>query len=424
MAQVLQAIRGMSDVLPQDATYWRYLESQLIQLASSYGYQEIRFPIVEQTALFKRSIGEATDIVEKEMYTFEDRNGDSLTLRPEGTAVCVRAGIEHGLLYNQIQRLWYLGPMFRHERPQKGRYRQFHQFGIEAFGMSGADIEAEIILLSADLWQRLGLQAKLQINSLGSAEDRARYRQCLVDYFTAHQAELDEDSQRRLTTNPLRILDSKNPAMQAMLAKAPVLSDSLSEASAQQFQQLCQLLDRAGVQYEINPRLVRGLDYYNGCVFEWVTDQLGAQSAICSGGRYDSLVELLGGKPTPAVGFALGIERVIALLQQVRPLEPEAVDAYVVLAGEAAEQQGLLLAQQWRQQSGCSVLVNCGGGSIKSQFKRADKSGAKVALVIGDNELAAQTVAVKFLREEQPQKELSWSEVVEFLKKNKGAPHD
>lgn len=419
MAQVLQAIRGMSDVLPQDATYWRYLESQLIQLASSYGYQEIRFPIVEQTALFKRSIGEATDIVEKEMYTFEDRNGDSLTLRPEGTAVCVRAGIEHGLLYNQIQRLWYLGPMFRHERPQKGRYRQFHQFGIEAFGMPGADIEAEIILLSADLWQRLGLQdyAKLQLNSLGSADDRARYRQCLVDYFTAHHAELDEDSQRRLTTNPLRILDSKNPAMQAMLAKAPVLSDSLSEASAQQFQQLCQLLDRAGIQYEVNPRLVRGLDYYNGCVFEWVTDQLGAQSAICSGGRYDSLVDLLGGKPTPAVGFALGIERVIALLQQARPLEPEAVDVYVVLAGEAAEQQGLLLAQQWRQQSGCSVLANCGGGSIKSQFKRADKSGAKVALVIGDNELAMQTVAVKFLREEQPQKELSWSEVAEFLKK-------
>lgn len=418
MAQVLQAIRGMSDVLPQDATYWRYLESQLIQLASSYGYQEIRFPIVEQTALFKRSIGEATDIVEKEMYTFEDRNGDSLTLRPEGTAVCVRAGVEHGLLYNQIQRLWYLGPMFRHERPQKGRYRQFHQFGLEAFGMSGADIEAEIILLSADLWQRLGLQgyAKLQLNSLGSAEDRARYRQCLVDYFTAHHAELDEDSQRRLTTNPLRILDSKNPAMQAMLAKAPVLSDSLSEASAQQFQQLCQLLDRAGVEYEINPRLVRGLDYYNGCVFEWVTDQLGAQSAICSGGRYDSLVELLGGKPTPAVGFALGIERVIALLQQARPLEPEAVDVYVVLAGEAAEQQGLLLAQQWRQQSGRSVLVNCGGGSIKSQFKRADKSGAKIALVIGDNELAAQIATVKFLREEKPQVELPWSDVAGFLK--------
>lgn len=414
---LIQAIRGMSDILPTDTPYWRYLERHLFEIASSYGYQEIRLPIVEQTTLFKRSIGEATDIVEKEMYTFEDRNGDSLTLRPEGTAVCVRAGIEHGLLYNQIQRLWYLGPMFRHERPQKGRYRQFHQFGIEAFGMPGADIEAEIILFSARLWEILGCkeQLTLQINSLGSSEARLAYKQRLVDYFTAHKQDLDEDSQRRLTTNPLRILDSKNPHMQALLAKAPTLTESLDELSRQSFNRLRHLLDAANIAYEINPRLVRGLDYYNGMVFEWLTDQLGAQSAVCSGGRYDALVELLGGKSTPAVGFALGMERVIALLQQKQTLQ-ESIDVYVILLGETAEEKGLLLAEQWRLKSPeLRFLVNCGGGSFKNQLKRADKSGARWAFILGDDEIQNKQVLVKFLREEREQMRLLWDETATFF---------
>jgi len=408
----------MSDVLPSQTLLWSHLEKQLMKIAAGYGYQEIRFPIVERTALFKRSIGEATDIVEKEMYTFEDRNGDNLTLRPEGTASCVRAGLEHGLLYNQIQRLWYLGPMFRHERPQKGRYRQFHQFGVEAFGISGADIDAEIIFLSARIWQALGLQDKvvLQLNSLGSSEARAAYRKQLVAYFSAHATMLDEDSQRRLHTNPLRILDSKNPAMQELIAQAPMLTDCLDEASALHFKQLCQLLDSAGISYEINPRLVRGLDYYGGMVFEWVTDQLGAQSAVCSGGRYDILVELLGGKATPAVGFALGMERVIALLEMV--LTPEQkIDAYLILVGDAAEQKGLILAEQWRTQlPKLRLLVNCGGGSFKTQFKRADKSGARLAIILGENELQSGHVSIKFLREEREQLTAPLHEVTSLLK--------
>jgi histidyl-tRNA synthetase len=413
---LIQAIRGMSDILPIDTSYWRHVERHLVATALCYGYQEMRFPIVEQTALFKRAIGEATDIVEKEMYTFADRNGDSLTLRPEGTACCVRAGIEHGLLYNQIQRFWYLGPMFRHERPQKGRYRQFYQFGIEAFGIPGPDIEAEIILLSHRLWQLLGIAklTHLEINSLGSAEARLAYRQQLVDYFTAHQSILDEDSLRRLTTNPLRILDSKNPAMQALIHNAPTLAASLDTASAQSFDRLRYLLDQAGINYQVNPRLVRGLDYYNGLVFEWVTDQLGAQSAICSGGRYDSLVELLGGKPTPAVGFALGMERVIALLQQQTILQ-ESADIYLILVGEKAEQQGLLLAEQWRNNTPLRFMVNCGGGNFKSQFKRADKSGARLAFILGDDEVATETVSVKYLREEKPQISVKWHQLTEFL---------
>lgn len=416
-APLIQAIRGMSDTLPTDAVYWRYLERCLVETASSYGYQEIRFPIVEQTTLFKRSIGEATDIVEKEMYTFTDRNGDSLTLRPEGTAVCVRAGIEHGLLYHQIQRLWYLGPMFRHERPQKGRYRQFHQFGIEAFGMPGADIEAEIILFTNRIWEILGCkeQLKLQINSLGSSAARATYKQHLINYFTAHKNILDEDSERRLTTNPLRILDSKNPDMQALIANAPTLTESLDEASAQAFTRLQHLLTAAKINYEINPRLVRGLDYYNGMVFEWVTNQPGAQNAVCSGGRYDVLVELLGGKPTPAVGFALGMERVIALLQQNITLQ-ESADVYVILVGETAEEKGLLLADQWRREfPALRFIVNCGGGNFKSQFKRADKSGARFAFILGDHEMQQEIVSVKFLREEQEQIEVAWGEIKTLL---------
>jgi histidyl-tRNA synthetase len=413
---LIQAIRGMRDILPTEATYWRHLERHFLETVFSYGYQEIRLPIVEQTALFKRGIGEDTDIVEKEMYTFADRNGDSLTLRPEGTAVCVRAGIEHGLLYHQIQRLWYAGPMFRHERPQKGRYRQFHQFGVEAFGMEGADIEAEIILLSARLWARLGFlpAVTLQINSLGAPEARAAYRTRLVDYFTAHKAQLDEDSTRRLMTNPLRILDSKNPDMQALIAQAPVLTESLDAPSAKTFHRLRHLLDQANIAYEINPRLVRGLDYYNGMVFEWVTDKLGAQSAICSGGRYDALVELLGGKPTPAVGFALGVERVIALLQDVLALE-ESADVYLILVGEVAEEKGQMLAEQWRTTSSLRFITNCGGGSFKTQFKRADKSGARVAFILGENEMATQTISIKFLREEKEQVSVSWDLVGKFL---------
>lgn len=421
---VIQAIRGMSDTLPDESGYWRYFEQHLRDIASAYGYQEIRFPIVEQTSLFKRSIGEATDIVEKEMYTFADKNGDSLTLRPEGTAGCVRACIEHGLLYNQIQRLWYLGPMFRHERPQKGRYRQFHQFGIEAFGMPGADIEAEIIFISARIWQALGLESQciLQLNSLGSAAARAIYREQLVDYFTQHHSQLDADSQRRLTSNPLRILDSKNPDMQALIAAAPTLLSCLDVESHQQLERLKRILDKANIAYEINPRLVRGLDYYNGMVFEWVTDQLGTQNAICSGGRYNSLVELLGGKPTPAVGFALGMERVIALLQKNTELENH-LDAYVIAVGETAEEQSLLLAEQWRRECpDWRIGVNCGGGNFKSQFKRADKSGARLALILGADELTSQTVSVKFLREERSQQSLMWGEVAGFLRTSQSEP--
>jgi histidyl-tRNA synthetase len=413
---LIQAIRGMRDILPAETIYWRHIERHLLETASSYGYQELRLPIVEQTALFKRSIGEATDIVEKEMYTFADRNGDSLTLRPEGTAVCVRAGLEHGLLYNQIQRLWYAGPMFRHERPQKGRYRQFHQFGIEAFGMAGPEIEAEIILFCARIWALLGLTSTmtLQINSLGTSATRQLYRQHLVDYFTAHQADLDEDSQRRLTTNPLRILDSKNTEMQALIAQAPTLIDTLDDDSARSFHRVCSLLDQAGISYEINPRLVRGLDYYNGLVFEWVTDKLGAQSTVCAGGRYDSLVELLGGKGTPAIGFALGMERLVALLQDTQTLE-EPADVYVILVGEAAEAKGLLLAETWRNLSPLRFITHCGGGSVKSQFKRADNSGARLAFIIGEDEIAAQTVSIKFLKEKKEQVHIGWDAVKSYL---------
>jgi len=405
LSQNIQAIRGMRDILPLENRYWRHLENCLLNVASAYGYREIRLPLLEQTALFERSIGGATDIVEKEMYTFPDRNGDSLTLRPEGTAGCVRACIEHGLLYNQIQRLWYWGPMFRHERPQKGRYRQFYQFGVEAYGMPGPDIDAEIIFMSAKILELLNLRGSvtLQLNSLGSKAARAQYREQLVAYFSAHPTQLDEDSRRRLTTNPLRILDSKNPDMQALIAAAPLLTECLDEVSAQHFTQLRYLLDTAGIAYQINPRLVRGLDYYGGLVFEWITDELGAQSAVCSGGRYDVLVELLGGKPTPAVGFALGMERIVALLETRLQLT-DPLDAYLILVGQLAEEQGLILAEQWRRElPELRLQVNCGGGSFKNQFKRADKSGARLAFILGQDEIESQTVSVKFLREERPQ---------------------
>lgn len=404
----LQAVRGMNDILPSETPYWQALETTFREVLAGYGYQEIRFPIVEKTELFKRSIGEVTDIVEKEMYTFEDRNGESLTLRPEGTAPCVRAGIQHGLLHNQAHRLWYSGPMFRHERPQKGRYRQFHQVGVEAFGMSGPDLDAELILMTARLWKRLGLNGlELQLNSLGTSEARVAYREKLVAYFEAHKEKLDEDSLRRLTSNPMRILDSKNPELSGVIDNAPKLTEFLDEESRKHFDDLCKLLDEAGIVYRVNPCLVRGLDYYTRTVFEWVTDQLGAQGTVCAGGRFDGLVEQLGGNPVPAAGFALGLERLLELVQD--QLSPANLPhAYLVLMGDAAQASGLLLAEQLRDAvPGLRLLVHCGGGSFKSQFKKADNSGAEVALILGDDEVANQQVGVKFLREDVAQKTLA-----------------
>jgi histidyl-tRNA synthetase len=401
MANSIQAIRGMNDILPDQTPAWQYLEDSVRAVLHAYGYREIRLPILEKTELFKRSIGEVTDIVEKEMYTFEDRNGDSLTLRPEGTAGCVRAGIEQGLLYNQQQRLWYMGPMFRHERPQKGRYRQFHQIGVEVFGMAGPDIDAELILMTARIWRRLGIRdVRLQLNSLGTLEARGRYREALVGYLEQHRASLDEDSLRRLSSNPLRILDSKNPALQAVIEGAPRLADYLDEESRQHFARLCALLDAAGLDYELNPRLVRGLDYYGKTVFEWVTTRLGAQGTVCAGGRYDVLVEFLGGRPTPAVGFAMGIERLIALLEESGVAFPsQAPHVYIVTVGERAEAHGLVLADRLRDAlPELRVLLNGGGGNFKNQFKRADKSGARLALILGDSELDAGQVGIKPLR--------------------------
>jgi len=414
MAKTLQAVRGMNDILPGESSSWQYLEDTLREVVHAYGYQEIRLPLLEKTELFKRSIGEVTDIVEKEMYTFDDRNGDSLTLRPEGTASCVRACMQHGLLHNQVQRLWYAGPMFRHERPQKGRYRQFHQIGIEAFGMDGPDIDAEIIFMSARMWERLGLSGTvLQINSLGTPASREDYRAALVTYLRAHESGLDEDSLRRLQSNPLRILDSKNPDMQALIEAAPQLPDYLDDESRLHFARLCALLDAAGVAYEVNPRLVRGLDYYSKTVFEWVTDQLGAQGTICAGGRYDGLVEYLGGKPTPAFGFAIGLERLLALLEAGNAKIPVShPHVYLVLNGQQAVQHGMVFAEQLRSTlPGLRLQTNCGNGSFKSQFKRADRSDAGIALVMGDDEVAAGTVVLKSLRHETEQETLSQQQV-------------
>ncbi len=406
---MIQAVRGMNDILPGDTPYWQQLEAEIRAVLAQYGYREIRFPIVEKTELFKRSIGEVTDIVEKEMYTFEDRNGDSLTLRPEGTACCVRAGIQHSLLTNQqVQRLWYMGPMFRHERPQKGRYRQFNQVGVETFGMHGPDLDAELILMSARLWQRLGLDGLvLQINSLGTAEARAVYREKLVAYFNQHREQLDTDSLRRLESNPLRILDSKNPQIRALVEAAPKLSAYLDEESREHFATLCGLLDAAGLRYTVNPCLVRGLDYYSRTVFEWVTDRLGAQGTVCAGGRFDVLVEQLGGKPAAAAGFAIGLERLLELVRE--QLQPQYLPhAYLVLVGQAAQAQGLVLAERLRDaQPGLRLVTHCGGGSFKSQFKRADKSGAQVALVLGEDEVAQGTVGLKYLRENREQETVS-----------------
>jgi histidyl-tRNA synthetase len=417
VARVIQAIRGMNDVLPPETLLWSKIEELLRTIASQYGYKEIRFPIAESTDLFVRTIGEATDIVEKEMYTFKDRNNESITLRPEGTACCVRAGIEHGLLYNQIQRLFYLGPMFRHERPQKGRYRQFHQFGVEVYGLPGPDIDVEVLLLAARIWQKLNISDKLelQINSLGNAEARNAYRESLVAYCQKHFEQLDDDSKRRLVTNPLRILDSKNPEMQELLQAAPTLLNHLDKESQTHFNHVCSLLDAVGIKYKINPRLVRGLDYYNLTVFEWVTTELGAQGAVCAGGHYDTLVASMGGKATPAIGFALGLERLIALAQQSFPIAKQPL-IYLVLLGDKTTSKGMQLAEQIRDQLAVAVEVNCNGGSLSTQLKRADKSGAEFALILGDTEMDHEEVIMKFLRSEREQAQVKNIALVAFLK--------
>jgi len=422
VSKPLQAIRGMNDILPEQTPLWRYFEGAVASLLDGYGYKQMRMPIVEFTELFKRSIGEVTDIVEKEMYTFEDRNGDSLTLRPEGTAACVRAVLEHGLSGGgQTQKLWYIGPMFRHERPQKGRYRQFHQIGVEVFNIDGPDIDAELIVLTWRLWGLLGIRdaVKLELNSLGTSAARAVYRDALVEFLTAHADQLDEDSRRRMSSNPLRVLDSKSPETQAVLVNAPKLADYLDDESRVHFEGLKARLDAAGVPYVINPKLVRGLDYYSKTVFEWVTDQLGSQGTVCAGGRYDGLVEQMGGKPTPGVGFAMGIERLVLLLETLGKVPAEiarTVDIYLCAFGEPAELAALALSERLRDQlPNLRLQVNAGAGSFKSQFKKADKSGALFALILGEDELAQQVVGCKPLRGQGEQQSIAWSALADHL---------
>nr|WP_286675001.1 histidine--tRNA ligase [Pseudomonas subflava] len=411
----MQAIRGMNDILPEQTPAWRYLERSFAELLDGYGYSEIRLPILEFTELFARGIGEGTDVVDKEMYTFLDRNGESLTLRPEGTAGCVRAVLEHGLSGGgQVQKLWYTGPMFRYEKPQKGRYRQFHQIGVEVFNLPGPDIDAELIILTWRLWQKLGMAdaVTLQLNTLGSSEARARYREALVAFLQDRFDQLDEDSQRRMTTNPLRILDSKVESTQALLVGAPTLHDYLDEESVAHFEGLKARLDAVGLRYEINQKLVRGLDYYCRTAFEWVTDKLGAQGTVCGGGRYDGLVSQFGGKPTPGVGFAMGVERLVLLLETLGVVPAELnrpADLYLCAFGEAAELAGLGLAERLRDAiPGVRLLVNAGGGSFKSQFKKADKSGARFALILGEDEVTARVVGCKPLRDDAQQQNIAW----------------
>lgn len=422
MSKSLQAIRGMNDILPEQTPAWRYLERTFAGLLDGYGYSEIRLPILEFTELFARGIGEGTDVVDKEMYTFLDRNGESLTMRPEGTAGCVRAVLEHGLSGGgQVQKLWYTGPMFRYEKPQKGRYRQFHQIGVEVFNLPGPDIDAELIILTWRLWQKLGMAdaVTLQLNTLGSSEARARYREALVAYLQERFEQLDEDSQRRMTTNPLRILDSKVESTQALLVGAPTLHDYLDEESIAHFEGLKVRLDAVGLRYEINQKLVRGLDYYCRTAFEWVTDKLGAQGTVCGGGRYDGLVSQFGGKPTPGVGFAMGVERLVLLLETLGVIPAELnrpADLYVCAFGEPAELAALTLAEQLRSAiPGIRLLVNAGAGSFKSQFKKADKSGARFALILGEDEVANRVVGFKPLRDEGEQQSIAWDALPEHL---------
>lgn len=418
MSQKIQAIRGMNDVLPTEVAGRRYIEQTVAHILESYGYQEIRLPLVEKTALFSRAIGEVTDIVEKEMYTFLDRNGDSLSLRPEGTAGCVRACIENGLLHNQKQRLWYAGPMFRHEKPQKGRYRQFNQIGVEVFGFAGPEIDAEVILASAALIRALNLNdVVLKINSLGQPEARLRYRDTLTTYLEGRRDELDEDSLRRLNTNPLRILDSKNPDMQNVIAAAPLLTDSLDDSSREHFERLLSYLEAANQPYVIDPRLVRGLDYYNRTVFEWVTTSLGSQGTVCAGGRYDGLVEQIGGRATPAIGFALGLERILALMiEEGFAPAPRPPQAYLIALGDEGLRAAIRCSEQLRRAlPGLSLTFHGEPASLKAQFKKADLSGAKIALIIGDDEASTGRVSIKYLRDERPQIQIESSQLVDFL---------
>ncbi len=419
MTTPLAPLRGMNDVLPDDSPWWQLLEDTARGVFEVYGFRQIRVPLLERTELFRRSIGEVTDIVEKEMYTFDDRSGDSVTLRPEATAGIVRAGISNGLLHNQQQRLWCMGPMFRYERPQKGRYRQFHQIDVEALGYPGPDIDAEMILMSARIWRELGLtMPSLEINSLGTPEARAAYRSVLVDYFEARRGELDEDSVRRLASNPMRILDSKHPDMQAVIAEAPLLTEHLDPASATHFAALRDMLDAAGIEYRVNPRLVRGLDYYSRTVFEWLTDRLGAQGAVCSGGRYDGLVSQLGGRATPAIGWAMGVERLVELLRLDRPeLSAGAAEVYILMGDETRVGDGMQLAETLRDGlRGLRVQLHCGGGSLKAQFRRADRSGARWALVLGQSELERGEVTVKPLREVGEQFAVSRDALLDWLR--------
>ncbi len=421
MAKNIQSIRGMHDILPSQSASWQYLEATVRALFNSYGYRELRTPIIEPTELFSRGIGEVTDIVEKEMYTFADRNGDSLSMRPEGTASCVRAGIQHGLLHNQQQRIWYTGPMFRHERPQKGRYRQFYQAGIETYGIATPDIDAEVIAVGARLWKQLGLKGvKLQLNTLGSDEARQQYRDVLIDYFSAHEAQLDEDSKRRLHKNPLRILDTKNPDLKELVAAAPNLMDYLDNESKQHFDGLCIRLDVMGLKYDINPRLVRGIDYYNRTVFEWVTEELGAQGTVCAGGRYDGLVKQLGGRATPACGFGIGLERLLLLMEAQQIQIPTLVpDVYLVLAGEEAQIAGVKLAESLRDsQTELSLQSNVAAGSFKAQIKRADKSGAKYAFILGGSEVEENTITIKPLRSSAEQQTIPQDQLNNFITEN------
>lgn len=415
MAKTIQAIRGMNDCLPTNTPLWQKVESSVKEVLGAYGYSEIRMPIVEVTSLFKRAIGEVTDVVEKEMYTFDDLNGDSLSLRPEGTAGCVRAAIQNGLTYNQEQRLWYIGPMFRHERPQKGRYRQFHQVGVEVFGVPGPDVDAELIIMTARLWKKLGINqhVRLELNSIGSLEARKNYREKLIAFLEQHLDALDEDAKRRMYSNPLRVLDSKNPQVQEVLVDAPELKDYLDEESKAHFEGVCAILDAAGIEYQVNPRLVRGLDYYNRTVFEWITDSLGAQGTVCGGGRYDGLVEQLGGKATTAVGFAMGLERLVLLMEtlELTDVRPN-VDVYMVTMGEGSLVAGMNLAETLRDQlPELRVMTHFGGGNFKKQFKRADKVGARIAIVLGEDEVVNNKATLKDLQAGE-QYTLSQGEIV------------
>jgi histidyl-tRNA synthetase len=415
MSDKISGIRGMGDILPEETPVWQHVESVLAGAVKAYGYRELRVPVVERTELFKRSIGEVTDIVEKEMYTFNDRNEESLTLRPEATAGIVRAGIAHGLFHNQKQKLWSAGPMFRYEKPQKGRYRQFHQFDVEVFGHQGPDIDAELLMISARIWKELGLDAiELQLNSLGTPESRISYRSELIEYFSAHSDQLDEESLARLKRNPMRLLDSKNPEMRLLIDGAPHITDHLDGESADHFAELQELLQAANIAFRVNTRLVRGLDYYTRTVFEWVTDKLGSQGAVCSGGRYDGLVEHLGGRATPAIGWAIGLERLVELYKTCGSNTGVAgLDAYLVAVGDQAARQALILAESLRSEApGFNVEVNLGGGSFKSQFKRADKSGAKVALILGEEELADRKVGIKPLRLDAEQQTVAWEQAI------------